>query len=117
VLGGAVGKVGSKVGVRKNAVDDFTQLFSNGTPKASDIIKYAESKEWKPTKSGNGPVKYVDENGISRLTIKKGSSRAPGSNNPHIEIKDAGGQRVDIKGNPVSRKSQDNHTPIEWDIK
>jgi hypothetical protein len=61
-------------------------------------------------------VKYLDDNGVNRMTIKSGSSRTPGSENPHVELRDATGQRVDVAGNPVTRKSPGNHTPIVWDI-
>ena len=49
------------------------------------------------------------------MTIKKGSSRAPDSDQPHVELRDPTGQRVDPDGNPVTRKSPDNHTPIDYD--
>ena len=26
------------------------------------------------------------------------------------------GFAIDLQGNPVTRKSKDNHTPIDWDI-
>lgn len=98
---------------RKN----FTDLFANGrTPKASELKAYAESQGWTPSQTPNGPLKYTDSNGVVRLTIKQGSSRAPGSANPHVEIRDANGQRTDPFGAPVTRKSTGNHTPIDWDL-
>ena len=69
-----------------------------------------------PSQTDGGPLKYVDENGIPRVTIKQGSSRAPGSSDQHVEFKDATGQRTDAFGNPVTRKSPDNHTPIDFDL-
>jgi hypothetical protein len=63
-----------------------------------------------------GPLKFTDENGITRLTIKSGSARTPGSNFPHIELRNAAGQRVDPYGNLVARKSSGNHTPIIGDL-
>lgn len=51
-----------------------------------------------------------------RLTIKRGISRTPSSNNPHVEIRNAQGERIDIAGNLVARKSPKNHTPIEYDL-
>ncbi|WP_221035111.1 hypothetical protein, partial [Pseudomonas syringae group genomosp. 3] len=54
--------------------------------------------------------------GIPRMTIKQGSSRAPGSTDPHVHFKDATGQRTDAFGNSVTRKSPDNHTPIDFDL-
>tara|TARA_B100001094_G_C17537815_1_gene487671 strand:- start:179 stop:367 length:189 start_codon:yes stop_codon:yes gene_type:complete len=59
----------------------------------------------------------IDENGVARVTIKGGSERAPGSFNPHAELKDSSRQRVSPSGNPVTRKSPENHTPIINDLK
>ncbi len=50
------------------------------------------------------------------MTIKQGSSRAPGSSNPHVEFKDATGQRTDAFGNPVTRKSPDNRDKLRLDM-
>jgi hypothetical protein len=97
--------------------NSLNRLFERGrTPKASELKKFAEEQGWKPTQTANGPLKYIDENGINRLTIKQGSSRAPGSSNPHMELRDASGQRIDPAGNPVNRKSPSNHTPIDFDL-
>lgn len=74
------------------------------------------SPTMKPSQTKGGPLKYVDDNGIPRVTIKQGSSRAPGSGNPHVEFKDASGRRIDPAGNPVSRRSPRNHTPIDYDL-
>ncbi len=106
--GGEGGAVGAK-GIDK--------IFEAGrTAKASELKQYAEAQGWKPSQTDGGPLKYVDENGIPRVTIKQGSSRAPGSSDPHVEFKDASGQRTDAFGNPVTRKSPDNHTPIDFDL-
>lgn len=86
-----------------------------GTPRASDIARWAESKGWTRTQTPNGPVKYIDENGIPRVTIKQGSPRTPGSETPHVELRDPTGRRIDPSGNPVSRRSPANHSPIDWD--
>ncbi len=92
-------------------------LFKVGkTPKASELKKFAEQQGFKPSQSANGPLKFVDKNGVNRITIKQGSSRAPGSSNPHVELRNASGQRVDPAGNPVTRKSPGNHTPIDFDL-
>lgn len=86
-------------------------------PKASDFIIWAEAqKGWQPTQTPNGPLKYVDKNGITRLTLKQGSQRTPGSHHPHVELRNAKNQRIDPQGNLVSRRSIANHTPINWDI-
>lgn len=92
-------------------------FFSGGTkPKASDLKSWAEAQGWSPSQTANGPLKYTDSNGVARLTIKGGSDRAPGSAKPHIEVRNESGQRIDPKtGNPVSRKSPENHTEIDFD--
>ena len=58
----------------------------------------------------------VDENGVARVTIKGGSQRAPDSASPHVELKDSNDQRVSPSGKPVTRKSPENHTPIDFDL-
>lgn len=73
------------------------------------------SEGWIRRQSATGPVKYTDANGVVRLTIKRGSPRAPGSGGPHVELRNADGYRVDPYGNLVTRRSPGNHTPIEWD--
>lgn len=86
-------------------------------PKASDFKTWAESQQgWHSTATQTGPLKYVDKNGLIRVTLKQGSSRTPGSNQPHVEMRNAKGIRIDPQGNPVTRKSLANHTPIHWDI-
>ncbi|WP_241072541.1 hypothetical protein [Achromobacter xylosoxidans] len=96
---------------------NVADLFSSGrTAKASELKRYAEGQGWKASQTEGGPLKYVDDNGVARLTIKQGSSRAPGSADPHVEFKNATGQRTDPFGNAVTRKSPDNHTPIDFDL-
>lgn len=91
------------------------ELFTDGnTPKASELERYAQSEGWTKIQTANGPPKYVDENGVTRLTIKSATDRAPGSGGPHVEIRNADGQRVDPFGNEVTRGSPGNHTPIDW---
>lgn len=50
------------------------------------------------------------------MTIKQGSSRAPGSADPHVELRDATDQRTDAYGNQVTRKSPGNHASIDYDL-
>lgn len=96
---------------------EWSDIFEDGrTPKASELEKYAQEQGWTRSKTENGPIKYTDENGVVRITIKRGSNRAPGSENPHVEIRNSEGVRIDPQGNEVNRKSPDNHTPIEMDI-
>jgi hypothetical protein len=83
---------------------------------ASNLVEWAESLGWRKEQSLGGPIKYIDGNNIPRLTIKKGSDRTPGSGAPHIELRNDNGQRIDINGNLVLRKSPENHTPIIYDI-
>jgi len=73
-------------------------------PKASDFIIWAEAqKGWQPTQTPNGLSKYVDKNGVTRLTLKQGSQRTPGSHHPHVELTNAKNQRIDPQANLVSR--------------
>ncbi|MCP1444010.1 filamentous hemagglutinin [Pseudomonas sp. GGS8] len=107
-----LGEAGENAGAK-----GIDKIFETGrTPKASELKEYAEAQGWKPSQTDGGPLKYVDENGIPRVTIKQGSSRAPGSSDPHVEFKDATGQRTDAFGNPVTRKSPGNHTKIDFDL-
>lgn len=67
--------------------------------------------------SAGGPLKYVDESGVIRMTIKQGSQRAAGSGFPHVELRNALGKRIDAFGNVVTRKGLGNHTEIIYDLK
>jgi hypothetical protein len=96
-------------------VRTVSDLFKGRTPKASELEEYALEQGWTKTQTPGGPPKYVDENGIVRMTIKEGSPRTPGSEVPHVELRDGTGQRIDPNGNPVTRRSPGNHTPIMWD--
>jgi hypothetical protein len=87
-----------------------------GTAKASELVAFANAHGWALTQTKSGPLIFVDSAGVKRLTLKMGSPRAPGSEFPHVEVRDSTGQRVDPFGNPVSRKSPGNHMPIEWDL-
>jgi len=95
---------------------NLSNLFRNRMPNASELVQFAESQGWMLSQIPTGPRKYIDENGIVRVTIKRGSPRAPGSNFPHVELRNAHAQRIDPFGNPVTRKSPANHTPIVWDL-
>jgi hypothetical protein len=113
ILTGQSLEPGSSAG--KGASPD--DLFANGAvPKASDIAKWAESQGWKAVKTETGPLKYVDENGIPRVTIKQGNARTPGSETPHVEFKGADGSRTDPFGNSTTRKGQGNHSSIDFDL-
>ncbi|MCM0638734.1 RHS repeat-associated core domain-containing protein [Cellulomonas wangsupingiae] len=106
--------VGTAV-VRYDANFALGQLTANGRATASQLDDFGAAQGWVRTQTATGPVKFVDENGVVRLTIKGGSDRAPGSALPHVEMRNASGQRVDSLGTPVTRKSPGNHTPITWD--
>lgn len=84
--------------------------------KASDLREYAKKQGWHREQTGNRPEFWMDENNVKRITIKRGSPRTPGSETPHVEIRNAQGERIDSNGNPVTRKSPQNHTPIEYDL-
>ncbi|MDT3399860.1 hypothetical protein RKE29_25030, partial [Streptomyces sp. B1866] len=87
-----------------------------GRRKASELAEWARAQGWTESRTPNGPPKFRDENGVVRLTLKQGSGRAPGSDMPHVEIRNANGERIDPSGNVVPRKSPGNHTPIDWDL-
>ncbi|GBL01770.1 hypothetical protein VH1709_contig00077-0079 [Vibrio harveyi] len=93
-----------------------SMIKTDGSTTASAIKAKAESVGFKSTQTANGPLKMVDENGVARVTIKGGSQRAPGSAGPHVELKTSSGQRVNPAGNQVTRKSSENHTPIDFDL-
>lgn len=100
----------------RESASGLKNLFANGQkPRASEVRAWAEAQGWTKKQTPNGPLKYVDEKGIERIIIKQGSPRTPGSEEPHVEIRNAYGDRVDPFGNPVNKKSKGNHTPIEWD--
>lgn len=94
------------------AAADAEQLY------ASELRGAALKAGWTEyQKNPTGPLKYRDDNGVDRLTLKKGSPRTPGSERPHAEFRDRAGRRVDTRGRPVTQKSVGNHTPIVWDLK
>jgi hypothetical protein len=99
--------------IAKNYRDRSRTLNTNG-PNAGG--RSAGKQGWTRAKTATGPIKYLDENGVTPLSVKSGSPRAPGSNFPHAEVRNATGQRVDPYGNAVTRRSPGNHTPIEWDL-
>lgn len=105
------------LGTLRASEGGLSSLFEGGSPKASALTEFAEGQGWKATQSESGPLKFIDENGINRMTLKEGSARTPGSGEPHVELKDASGQRINPAGEPVTRKSPENHTKIEWDLK
>lgn len=91
------------------------QITSGDKATASQLDSFGASQGWTRGQTASGPVKWTDENGIVRVTIKRGSPRAPGSSTPHVEMRNAAGTRVDPYGFPVTRTSPGNHTPIVWD--
>jgi len=92
-------------------------LYSSGkVPRASQLDNLAESQGWTRSQTSSGPIKWTDQNGIVRLTIKEGSPRTIRSEGPHIELRDELGRRIDPYGNLVTRRSVENHSPIEWDF-
>lgn len=94
----------------------LSDLFTNRTPKASELIKFAEKQGWELKQTPTGPKKFFDNNGINRMTIKRGSSRTPGSEDPHVALRDENNKRIDPFGNQVINHSLENHTKIDWDL-
>lgn len=92
------------------------QVAKGGGAKTSDLANIAESQGWKRVQSPTGPIKYVDDAGVERVVLKRGSPRTPGSESPHVALRNAAGERVDPYGFRVSRRSPGSHTPIEWDL-
>ena len=106
----------AKSAERTEADEGLGDLFRGGPPKASELSDFAERQGWHPSQTENGPLKYTDDNGVVRMTVKRGSPRTPGSEHPHVELRGPDGGRIDPSGNPVSRRSPGNHTPIDWDL-
>ena len=102
--------------VRYEADFALGQLTRGGSAKASELVEFGKAQGWTRVQTATGPVKFVDANGVTRVTIKSGSPRAPGSNFPHVEMRNAAGQRIDPYGNTVTRRSPGNQTPVEWDL-
>lgn len=101
----------------KGAAKGFGHFFEGGrAAKASELSADALRQGFTAPKATAGPLKFVDGNGVVRLTIKQGSSRPPGSSFAHAEFRNAAGQRVDALGNLVTRTSPGNHTPINFDL-
>jgi hypothetical protein len=97
--------------------NSLQDLFTNGRiAKASELKKFAENRGWSPRQSDNGPLKYFDKNGKERIAIKKGSARTPGSEEPHVALRDENGRFIDPFGNKVKRMDPGNHTRIDYDI-
>ena len=111
-------KVATNSGAVAKYDPDFAlgQITSGGRASASQLDQFGAAQGWTRSQTATGPIKYTDANGVVRITIKQGSPRAPGSATPHVEIRNAAGQRVDAYGNPVTRRSPGNHTPIDWDL-
>ena len=94
----------------------LSQLTRGLDATASQLIRFVTAQGWRRVQTPTGPIKFVDANGIVRLTIKQGSPRAPGSGSPHVEMRNARGERIDAFGFQVTRRSPGNHTPIVWDL-
>jgi RHS repeat-associated protein len=64
--------------------------------RASALRAQARRNGWRRVQNGNGPEKWVDKNGVARITIKSGSPRTPGSNRPHAEFRNAKGNELTL---------------------
>jgi len=109
-------KTGGGALVKYDADFAVGQLTQGGRATASQLDELGAAQGWTRSQSATGPLKYKDGDGIARLTIKRGSDRAPGSGSPHVEIRNDAGLRVDPYGHLVTRSSLGNHTPIEWNL-
>ncbi|AMS05621.1 RHS repeat-associated core domain-containing protein [Acidipropionibacterium acidipropionici] len=98
------------------ADEELGKLTAGGHAKASELDKFGREQGWNRERRNDGLIIYTDENKTERLKIKKGSSQTPGSEDPHVEMRKKGGHRMDPYGNDVTKKSDGNHTPIEWDL-
>lgn len=85
---------------------------TDGSTKATDIAAKSREVGFKELPAGSGPQTFVDEAGTKRVTIKSGSARTPGSENPHVSLRRSNGDFVSPAGEKVSRSSAGNHTPI-----
>ncbi len=63
-------------------------------------------------RSPTSPLQAFDRSGRLRFTLKTGSQRAPGSGQPHIEMRDLNVGRIDITGSPTARRGAGNHYPM-----
>lgn len=107
----------SVTGGGTGAAKGFGHFFEGGrTAKASELAADALRQGFTAQKATAGPLKFIDGNGVVRLTLKQGSNRTPGSNFAHAEFRNAAGQRVDAFGSAVTRTSPGNHTPIDFDF-
>ncbi len=98
-------------------VKGLTELFESGkVAKATEIESWAAQSGWQRIKKPTGPIKYFDDAGVERVTIKRGSPRTPGSQDPHISLRNSNDELIDPWGNKVGRESPGNHVPIDYDI-
>lgn len=103
--------VGNAIQARRGAqVGEI--IDTNGATTATEIIRKSEEVGFTATQNATGPLKMVDENGIARVTVKSGSTRTPGSEGPHVALRDSNGKRVSPGGEHVSQTDPRNHTPI-----
>ncbi len=79
------------------------RLPAGRDPEASELIKLSQAQGWQRSQTENGPIEFRDENGLKRLTIKRGTPRTPGSESPHVETRNSDGHRVDLHGHEVTR--------------
>jgi RHS repeat-associated protein len=99
------------------AKSPLAKLFSSDAPPtASSLVSFAESQGWARSQTASGPLTFRDSNGVPRMTIKSGSDRTPGSEGPHVALRNGDNERVDPFGNVVTRRSLENHTAIRMDL-
>jgi hypothetical protein len=91
-------------------VEDLSADFGTEAERGRlhDFVRFTNSHSHQNWTEGRGPC---NGGGVPRLTIKSGSARTPGSEGPHIEVRDPTNQRTDPFGNPVAKQSPGNHYP------
>ena len=117
-LGGLVSLGQTSTFPKRTPAKNMEQIFVAGEEvKASELVEFSKNQGWSKVQTENGPLQYVDENNIVRLNIKKGSARTPGSEEPHVEVRNATGDRINpATGEKVSKRSKENHTKIKYDL-
>lgn len=95
---------------------DLFDLFDNRTARASELMRWGEVQGWTLRQNPTGPPRWFDQDGVERLTVKRGSARTPGSEEPHASIRNESGKYLDATGLEAKRESLPSHIPILWDL-
>ena len=100
------------------AATPLARFFAGGRiPRASELARWGRAQGWTVRQSRTGPMRFFDKNGVVRMELKSGSARTPGSELPHGSFRNPEGQTINPRtGEPVSRRSPENHSPIRDDM-